>query len=80
MQNQHTVLVGQALQYRDKLKAKRHVVPKNLAEHWHNLMHETDKLLPTINPDTRRKQTGFTGTADELRRLLVALKKMNTSV
>jgi hypothetical protein len=80
MQNQHTVLVGQALQYRDKLNAKRHIVPKELCDHWHNLMQEADKLVPKINPNTRKKQLKFTGSIEDLRSLLTALKKMNTSV
>ena len=80
MQKQQTLLVGQALQYRDKLYAKRHIVPKDLLDKWQTLMQEVDTLMPKINPQTKQKQTRFNGSAEDLRSLLTALSNMNKAV
>lgn len=80
MQKQHTIIAGQVLQYRDKLYAKRHIIPSELKDKWRSLMKEADKLAPTINPNTRKKTISFQGTLTDLKNLLTAMTNMNNQV
>lgn len=80
MQKQATLLIGQILQYRDKLYAKRHSVPKDRQETWQQLMVETEQLLPKVNQRTHKKTLSFKGSLSELKSLVNALNNLNSTL
>lgn len=80
MQKQATILVGQIMQYRDKLYAKRHNVPKDRMGKWRELINEADKLQPQIDRRTRQKTICFKGSLEDLKSLFSALTKFNRTI
>lgn len=80
MQKQATILIGQIMQYRDKLYAKRHSVPADLEEKWNDLIKQADTLQPKINRRTRQKTISFKGSMTELKSLVSALSRLNGTI
>ena len=80
MQKQARLVIGQIMQYRDKLYAKRHNVPKDMEATWNALMTETESLLPQINHKTQRKSISFKGSVAELNKLVKSLSQFNNAI
>ncbi|RDV24251.1 hypothetical protein DXV75_14630 [Alteromonas aestuariivivens] len=82
MSNNNTLLMGQVLQIRDKLLAKRHIVPSSLKSEWQTLIERTATFDPsfTVNHAIKgracTKPAMFTGSANELMKLVSSLKEM----
>lgn len=80
MLNENTLLIGQVLQIRDKLVAKRHAIPKSLLAEWkelNSLTAEFDLSQNTVivqGGSLGTKPTTFKGSANELMKLVEALK------
>lgn len=86
MLNENLLLIGQVLQIRDKLIAKRHCVPTSLKDEWDSLVAKTDcfdsaaMLSHAIKGKTDAKPATFRGSAKELMSLVSALKELNVKV
>lgn len=86
MKHDNTLLIGQALQLRDKLVAKRHAIPASLHSEWTKLQQRTTDFDPSQPFDRAIKGSRFTkpaayrGSNNELTALVDSLKDFNRRV
>lgn len=87
MLNENTILIGQVLQIRDKIVAKRHSIPSSLAKEWKKLasltsvFDQVNKGHPVFASGTSLvKPKMFSGTAKELVEMVNALKSFEKKV
>ncbi|MBU2977446.1 hypothetical protein [Alteromonas sp. C1M14] len=83
MLNENTLLIGQLLQIRDNILAKRHAIPSSLQDEWHRLVERTSAFDIRQAFNTARKGAAFAkpnmfeGSANELANLVNALRAFN---
>ncbi|MBD3585095.1 hypothetical protein HHX48_05025 [Salinimonas sp. HHU 13199] len=83
MKNDNTLLIGQVLQLRDKLVAKRHAIPSSMLGEWSRLQQRTTAFDINRPFDMAIKGTRFTkpnvygGSSGELSDLVNSLKEFN---
>ncbi len=82
-----TLLTGQVLQIRDKIVAKRHLIPASLANEWASLRAQAAHLDPSENATTVRshrsqatKHLDFIGSADDLEILVEELAAFDSQL
>ncbi len=86
MLNENTRLIGQVLQIRDKIFAKRHSIPTNLRGEWQSLADKTacfdaTRLFNgTVKGAPAKKPCVFRGSASELSKLISKLKAFNVKL
>ncbi|MCU7555249.1 hypothetical protein OCL06_11655 [Alteromonas sp. ASW11-19] len=86
MKNENTQLIGQALQIRDKIFAKRHSIPNNLQGEWQKLAEKTACFDSTrlfngaVKGSPAKKPCVFRGSASELSKLISKLKAFNVKL
>ncbi|QJR79804.1 hypothetical protein CA267_002865 [Alteromonas pelagimontana] len=86
MLNENTLLIGQVLQIKDKLHAKRHAIPGSLKTEWERLAAETasfdsDRLSTSaVKGQSFRKPNVFSGDQRDLTVLLNALKDFELKI
>ncbi|WP_018984848.1 hypothetical protein [Salinimonas chungwhensis] len=86
MKENNTLLIGQVLQLRDKLVAKRHAIPSSMLGEWSNLQKRTSEFDISRSFDRAVKGTHFTkpsvysGQDDELSELVSSLKEFNQRI
>lgn len=86
MKNENTLLIGQALQIRDKLVAKRHAIPSSMMKEWSELQAQTENFDSTHPFDRAVKGHAFTkpavynGSASELNALVSSLKEFDQRI
>ncbi|WP_218355255.1 hypothetical protein [Alteromonas lipotrueiana] len=80
MRDENTLLIGQALQIRDKLVAKRHVIPSSMMSEWSELQVQTQAFDANRPFDSaikgRRfaKPAVYSGSAKDLNQIVSSLK------
>lgn len=87
MLNENTILIGQVLQIRDKLVAKRHSIPSSLIPEWKQLSTLTS-VFDQVNAGhpvfaggtSLVKPKMFRGTAKDLMEMVTALKTFERKV
>lgn len=84
LMHDETLVTGQLLQIRDKVFAKRHLIPKSMNSEWQQLLDKTSELMPQFVSQTNNraqyegvKKTSFTGSMNELMTMLKALTRFN---
>ncbi len=86
MLNENTKLIGQVLQIRDKLVAKRHSVPSDLQSEWQKLIENTacfdasHTLSHCVKGRPAKKPTTFEGSASDLMSLVSRLNDFNLRI
>ncbi|WP_414830369.1 hypothetical protein [Alteromonas sp. H39] len=86
MLNENTKLIGQVLQIRDKLVAKRHAVPSDLQSEWKKLIDKTacfdasQTLSQCVKGSPAKKPATFTGSASDLMSLVSRLNDFNLRI
>ena len=86
MLNENTKLIGQVLQIRDKLFAKRHAIPSDLQSEWQKRIDKTACFdsSQTLNHCTKgspaKKPSTFKGTASDLMSLVSRLNDFNLRI
>ncbi|OFC69402.1 hypothetical protein [Alteromonas confluentis] len=86
MLNENTLLIGQVLQIRDKILAKRHVIPSSLQNEWLRLKERTAAFDIKRAFNTARKGTTFTKPAlsnqslNDLAALVSSLRSFNAKI
>lgn len=86
MLNENTKLIGQVLQIRDKLFAKRHSIPSDLQNEWQNLIDKTacfdssQTLNHCVKGSPAKKPNTFKGNAKDLMNLVKRLQEFNLQV
>ena len=86
MLNENTLLIGQVLQIRDNILAKRHAIPGSLQSEWKRLTDRTAAFDIKRTFNSARKGTTFTkpslfqGSAAELSNLVKALRNFNARI
>lgn len=84
LMHDETLVTGQLLQIRDKVFAKRHLIPKSMNQEWLQLLDKTSELTPEFVSQTNAraqyegvKKTAFTGSINDLMTMLKALTRFN---
>lgn len=83
MLNENTKLIGQVLQIRDKLFAKRHSIPSDLQSEWQKLVDKTacfdssQTLNNCVKGSPTTKPSIFKGSASDLMSLVSKLNDFN---
>lgn len=86
MKNPNTLLIGQALQLRDKLVAKRHVIPSSMMSEWTQLRKQTEEFDANhpfdtaVKGQTFTKPSAFNGSDSQLNDLVTSLKAFDQKV
>ena len=86
MRNDEQLLIGQVLQIKDKLSAKRHNIPKTLQTEWQQLnacteCFEVEALYnQAVKGKRMRKHVAFDGSTKELRQIINRLTELNDAV
>lgn len=86
MLNENTLLIGQVLQIRDKILAKRHSIPGSLQNEWLRLKERTAAFDIKRAFSTARKGTAFTKPAvtnqsvSDLTALVSSLRSFNAKI
>ena len=86
MNKTNTLLIGQALQLRDKLVAKRHVIPTSMMSEWVQLRKQTEEFdtnhpfNTAVKGKTFTKPTAFNGSDNQLNELVTSLKAFDQKV
>lgn len=86
MLNENTLLIGQVLQIRDNILAKRHAIPGSMQKEWSRLVDRTAAFDIKRAFTTARKGTSFTkpslfnGSAGDLANLVKALSAFNQKI
>ena len=86
MLNENTLLIGQMLQIRDKILAKRHVIPGSLQNEWLRLKDSTAAFDIKRAFTTARKGTTFTKpsagnqSVSDLSALVSSLRNFNAKI
>ncbi|WP_139142059.1 hypothetical protein [Alteromonas lipolytica] len=82
-----TLITGQLLQIRDKLMAKRHLIPASYQEQWTSLAQQTEMFDPANqgqlshdNNEMVTKHSAFKGTVDDLLKLVNAMRDLNSHI
>lgn len=82
-----TLITGQLLQIRDKLIAKRHLIPASYQAEWHRLEEQTEMFDPAnhgqLFHDSKElvtKHTDFHGTVNDLLKLVDAMRNLNSQI
>ncbi len=86
MFNKNMLLIGQVLQIRDKLFAKRHCIPSSLRNEWMGLLEKTSSFdaSNTINQAVKGRQTTkpetFNGNSVDLAQLVNSFKNFEVKI
>ncbi|MBU3022474.1 hypothetical protein [Aestuariibacter sp. A3R04] len=86
MVNENTLLIGQVLQIRDKILAKRHVIPASMEKEWQRLVEKTSAFdIKSTFTSARKgatltKPSLFDGSARDLANLVSALRAFNNKL
>ena len=86
MVNKNTLLIGQVLQIRDKLIAKRHCIPASMQDEWNDLVASTDCYDAgqtyhfAVKGQATQKPDSFANGGSDLSTLVSALKDFNAKV
>ncbi|WP_421134153.1 hypothetical protein [Alteromonas sp. A079] len=86
MRNNEQLLIGQVLQIKDKLSAKRHNIPETLQTEWQHLnarteCFEVDALYnQAVKGERMRKHVEFDGNTKELTQIVNRLTELNDAV
>lgn len=83
----HTLLTGQLLQIRDKLMAKRHLIPASVQAEWDSLAEQTEMFDPAnqgqlshAGNEMITKHSAFKGTVNYLLKLVEAMRNLNRQI
>ena len=83
----HTLLTGQLLQLRDKLMAKRHLIPASYQDEWHSLAEKTEMFDPANQGQLTHnhnelvtKHSAFKGTVNDLLKLVEEMRTLNSQI
>ena len=86
MRDENTLLIGQALQIRDKLVAKRHAIPSSMMSEWSELQAQTE-VFDANKPFDRAvkgrvftKPSVYSGSVRDLNRLVSSLKEFDKRI
>ncbi|NMH59372.1 hypothetical protein [Alteromonas ponticola] len=86
MLNRNTLLIGQVLQIRDKIFAKRHCIPSSLRKEWTGLLEKTSSFdaSNTVNQAVKGRQTTkpetYNGNAVDLAQLVASFKNFELKI
>ncbi|MEG3768541.1 hypothetical protein [Alteromonas sp. 14N.309.X.WAT.G.H12] len=86
MLNENTLLIGQLLQIRDNIIAKRHAIPLSLQDEWHRLVERTaafdirEAFTMARKGASFSKPSLFEGSAKELSNLVHTLRDFNQKI
>ncbi|MCW8091362.1 hypothetical protein [Alteromonas sp. ASW11-130] len=86
MFDKNTLLIGQVLQIRDKLYAKRHSIPSSLKKEWKGLLEKTSSFdaSNTINHAIKGRQTTkpetYNGHSVDLVQLVSSFKRFESKI
>lgn len=86
MRNNEQLLIGQVLQIKDKLSAKRHSIPKKLQTEWQHLSARTECFEvealynQAVKGERMRKHVAFDGSTKELTQIIDRLTELNDAV
>jgi hypothetical protein len=82
-----TLLTGQMLQIRDKLMAKRHLIPSSVKSDWELIQQQTAIFDPDLNSQLINhkaangiKHLGFSGSVDDLMELVESMKNIESKI
>lgn len=82
-----TLITGQLLQIRDKLMAKRHLIPASCQDQWNSLAQQTEMFDPAnqgqLSHDSNEmvtKHSAFKGTVNDLLKLVDAMRNLNSQI
>ncbi|MCW8107875.1 hypothetical protein OPS25_05105 [Alteromonas ponticola] len=86
MFNKNMLLIGQVLQIRDKIFAKRHCIPSSLKKEWTGLLEMTSSFdaSNTVNQAVKGRQTTkpetYKGNSVDLAQLVASFKKFESKI
>lgn len=82
-----TLITGQLLQMRDKLMAKRHLIPASYQAEWDSLAEKTEMFDPANQGQLSHaggqmviKHSAFKGTVNDLLQLVEAMRNLNRQI
>ena len=82
-----TLVMGQLLQIRDKLMAKRHLIPAACQAEWENIEEQTAVFDPANQGELRlsrtafaTKKSAFRGNIDDLLSMLETLRSLDRQI
>ncbi|MAQ02332.1 MAG: hypothetical protein SWN10_12800 [Pseudomonadota bacterium] len=82
-----TLITGQLLQIRDKLMAKRHLIPASFQAEWDSLAEKTEMFDPANQGQLSHagnqmvtKHSAFKGTVNDLLQLVEAMRNLNRQI
>lgn len=82
-----TLITGQLLQIRDKLMAKRHLIPTSSRGEWDTLAEQTEMFDPDYqgqlshaNNKMAVKHCAFKGSVNDLLQLVDAMRKLDSQI